>query len=77
MASFTTRISDGTARLEFNLPDEPVNKISQKVKLELESLLDSLGGQLRAEIPSAGRAWIAHGAPEAPGHPRVTGLGRT
>ncbi len=43
MTSFTTQISNGVARLEFNLPGEPVNKISHAVRLELESLLDSLG----------------------------------
>ena len=43
MSCFTTQISDGIARLELNLPGEPVNKISRAVQLELESLLDSLG----------------------------------
>ena len=47
MTSFTTQISNGIARLEFNLPGEPVNKISHAVRLELESLLDSLAADTR------------------------------
>ena len=43
MNSLTTRISDGIARLELDVPGEPVNKISDAVQLELTSLLDSLG----------------------------------
>ena len=35
MTSFTTQISDGIARLELNLPREPVNKVSRAVILLL------------------------------------------
>ncbi len=42
MTSFTTKFIDGSARLELNLPDEPVNKISRAVRQELESVLDSI-----------------------------------
>jgi len=38
MTSFATKFIDGSARLEFNLPDEPVKKISRAVRQELESL---------------------------------------
>ncbi|MCH7825854.1 MAG: enoyl-CoA hydratase/isomerase family protein, partial [Acidobacteria bacterium] len=57
MTSFTTQISNGIARLEFNLPGEPVNKISHAVRLELESLLDSLGrdSDVRAVVLISGK----------------------
>ena len=35
MTSFTTKFIDGSARLELNLPDEPVNKISRAVLTQL------------------------------------------
>ena len=43
MTSFSTQIRDGVARLELNVPGEPVDKMSRSVRLELEGLLDSLG----------------------------------
>ncbi len=43
MTSLTTQIGDGIARLQLDLPGEPVNKISPSVRLELEGSLGSLG----------------------------------
>ena len=56
MTSFATKFIDGSARLELNLPDEPVNKISRAVRQELESVLDSIASA-RA-IPDAELVWI-------------------
>ena len=73
MTSFTTQISSGIARLEFNLPGEPVNKISHAVRLELESLLDSLGrdSDVRAVVLISGKqdnfiAGADRGSPKLP-----------
>ncbi len=57
MTSLTTQIRDGIARLELDLPGEPVNKISPSVRLELERLLGSLGGdtEVRAIVLISGK----------------------
>lgn len=43
MSAFRTEIRAGTAIVTFDLPNEPVNKISSAVGWELEELLDRLG----------------------------------
>lgn len=43
MSAFTTTMRGGVAIVSFDLPNEPVNKISQAVGWELEQLLDRLG----------------------------------
>ncbi len=43
MGAFTTTIADGIARVELNLEDEAINKISRAVGDELEPLLSDLG----------------------------------
>ncbi len=57
MTSFTTKFIDGSARLELNLPDEPVNKISRAVRQELESVLDSIASasDIRAVVLISGK----------------------
>jgi len=57
MSSFTTQTSDGIARLELNLPGEPVNKISRTVRKELESVLDSVASDsdIRAVVLISGK----------------------
>lgn len=42
MGAFTQRRQDGILRLEFNLPSEPINKITRGVREELDHLLDGL-----------------------------------
>ncbi|UCD24048.1 MAG: enoyl-CoA hydratase/isomerase family protein [Gemmatimonadota bacterium] len=42
MTALATKISDGIARLELNVPGETVNTISSSVRRELESVLDDL-----------------------------------
>src|ERR687897_217876 len=41
-SAFTTQIETGIAVVTFNLPGEPVNKLSSAVKTEMESLLSQL-----------------------------------
>ena len=57
MTSFTTRTNDSIARLELNLPGEPVNKISRTVRKELEAVLDSLSSasDIRAVVLISGK----------------------
>ncbi len=57
MTSFTTRTNDGIARLELNLPGEPVNKISRTVRKELEAVLDSVASAsaIRAVVLISGK----------------------
>lgn len=42
MAAFSRRLDDGILWLEFDLPGEPVNKITRGVRDELDALLDQL-----------------------------------
>jgi 3-hydroxyacyl-CoA dehydrogenase / enoyl-CoA hydratase / 3-hydroxybutyryl-CoA epimerase len=42
MSAFTTTNEDGVAVISFNLPGEPVNKLSAAARVELEALLISL-----------------------------------
>ena len=44
MTAFTTDIQDGVARLLFDLPGEPINKIAASVREELDPLLNQLRG---------------------------------
>lgn len=44
MAAFTLDVQDGIARVVFDLPGEPVNKITADVSHELHQLLDRLRG---------------------------------
>ncbi len=39
MSAFTTAVEDGVAVVSFDLPGEPVNKLSNSVKVEFEALL--------------------------------------
>ena len=39
MSAFTTHVENGIAVVTFDLPGEPVNKLSAAVKVELEALL--------------------------------------
>ncbi len=44
MTAFTTDIQDGVARVLFDLPGEPINKITAGVREELDPLLNQLRG---------------------------------
>ena len=57
MTFFTTTTNDGIARLELNLPGEPVNKISHAVRKELEAVLDSVASasDIRAVVLISGK----------------------
>ena len=44
MTAFTTDIQDGVARVLFDLPGEPINKITAGVREELGPLLNQLRG---------------------------------
>jgi 3-hydroxyacyl-CoA dehydrogenase/enoyl-CoA hydratase/3-hydroxybutyryl-CoA epimerase len=57
VSAFSTQVRDGIARLELDLPGEPVNKITRDVRDELEELLGQLGtdGEIRAVVLISGK----------------------
>ncbi len=57
MSAFSTQVRDGIARLELDLPGEPVNKITRDVRDELEDLLGQLGtdSEIRAVVLISGK----------------------
>jgi 3-hydroxyacyl-CoA dehydrogenase/enoyl-CoA hydratase/3-hydroxybutyryl-CoA epimerase len=58
MGAFTTAVTDGVAVVTFDLPGEPVNKLSPAVKVELEALLIRLRDEpeVRALVLTSGKA---------------------
>ncbi|MBI4420133.1 MAG: enoyl-CoA hydratase/isomerase family protein [Gemmatimonadetes bacterium] len=57
MGAFTTTVTDGIARVVFDLPAEPINKITRAVRDELDALLTSLAGNsaVRAVVLKSGK----------------------
>ncbi len=58
MTAFRTEVQDGIARVQFDLPGEPVNKITRDVRNELETLLDLLQAEkaVRAVVLISGKS---------------------
>jgi len=58
MSTFTTQNENGIAVVTFDLPGEPVNKLSSSVQLELEGLLNQLRDDpaVRAVVLISGKA---------------------
>jgi 3-hydroxyacyl-CoA dehydrogenase / enoyl-CoA hydratase / 3-hydroxybutyryl-CoA epimerase len=57
MSAFAYTVADGIARLVFDLPGEPVNKITRGVREELDQLLTRIGGDpaVRAVVLLSGK----------------------
>ncbi|HEX2635479.1 MAG TPA: hypothetical protein VHL81_00010, partial [Gemmatimonadales bacterium] len=57
MSALTTAVEDGIAVVTFDLPGEPVNKLSDAVKVEFEALLIRLRDDqaIRAAVLISGK----------------------
>ena len=63
MTAFTTEIEPGIAILVFDLPGEPVNKLTAAVKAEFEEALDRAAGAtpaIRAVVLISGKPDTLH-----------------
>ena len=79
---FTTAIENGIAVVTFDLPGEPVNKLSDAVKVEFEALLDPAprrrgdpgrGARSRASPTASSPAPTSRSSPRSPPRARPSG----
>jgi len=72
MSAFTTSHDNGVAVISFNLPGEPVNKLSAAARIELEALLIGLRDRpdTRAVVLISGKPDNFIAAPTSKSSPR-------